>query len=97
MDLRAQLVRPNRDDAEAHHLALVVVPPFPQAAKGELPAFVDVDGLLAASSLLPFIEAVRQYETTPLPICLPECGLACERFTARIDEAVAIFSSLAQK
>lgn len=91
MHLGAHLVRLDRDDAEAIHFALVVVPPFPEAAKGEQAAFVqaDVNGLLAAGHLLPLVKAVRQDETAALLVGFAERGLGRQRLAARIDEAVA--------
>src|SRR5688572_8987676 len=91
MNLRAQLVRLDGNDGEAVNAPLAVVPSLSQAAEGELSALVDADvnGLLAASDLLPLVEAVGQDETAPLLVSLPEGGLAGDRLAACINKAVA--------
>jgi len=87
-----EVVRARRDDTGGVERAAVrCFPGFPQS--GECHGFAggeaDVPGLLDASFLLPFVEAVGGYQAAVALEGGAERGLFGERFAARVDEPVA--------
>ena len=90
-----EFVGSDRDDGKRFNL----LPAIPEAAKNERSTIlqVDVDGLFAARHFLPFEETISEDHASFLAEGSAKGGFGSEGFGTGVDEAIADFSSFAQK